>query len=404
MKNIKKYLGFTILLFLSGIINAQVAIGALVPDVSSILDLSSTTKGLLIPRLTTAQQILITSPGIGLLVFNTTTRALEVNIGDGVGGPLWFLLTGAVGATGVVGPQGVQGLQGPAGTFINQPTGVANTVTGVNSTVGGGSTNSACGLNSTISGGTTNTACGENSFIGGGTTNSASALNSSVVGGTTNRAVGVNSSVGGGTTNWSRGLSSSVSGGSANEANGENSNVAGGFTNKANKMNSNVGGGNSNTADGEESTVSGGFSNIAAGNSSTVSGGLSNTAYSYGEWTGGLFGTIYNPGSKSVFIDTDRIFNVGNGSAAGVARSDAFTILKNGLATLPSATNLLIAGGGSKAIVTKEYANANYAIVNSNAPASSGAIGIPGEIRMTSTYIYTCYAINAWVRTPVSSF
>jgi len=403
MNNIQKFLRLTLLLF-SGIVNAQVGIGTIVPDGSSILDLSSTTKGLLIPRLTTAQQSSITSPSIGLLVFNTTTGALEVNIGNGSGGPLWFLLTGTVGSTGVIGPQGVQGLQGPAGTFTNQPTGVANTTTGANSTVGGGSTNSACGLNSTISGGTTNTACGENSFIGGGTTNSASALNSSVVGGTTNHAVGVNSSVGGGTTNWSRGLSSSVSGGSANEANGENSNVAGGFTNKANKINSNIGGGNSNIADGEESTVSGGFSNIAAGNSSTVSGGLSNTAYSYGEWTGGLFGTIYAPGSKSVFIETDRIFNVGNGSAAGVARSDAFTILKNGLATLPSATNLLIAGGGNKAIVTKEYANANYAIINSNAPASSGAVGIPGEIRMTSTYIYTCYAINTWVRTPVSSF
>ena len=53
------------------------------------------------------------------------------------------------------------------------------------------------------------------------------------------------------------------------------------------------------------------------------------------------------------------MFNVGNGSvhaATGVVtRSDAFTILRNGLATLPSVTNALISAASGKAVVTKEY-------------------------------------------------
>ena len=41
------------------------------PNVSSILDATSTTKGILIPRMTTAQREAITSPANGLLVYTT---------------------------------------------------------------------------------------------------------------------------------------------------------------------------------------------------------------------------------------------------------------------------------------------------------------------------------------------
>jgi len=50
---------------------AQVGIGTITPDASSILDLTSTSKGLLAPRMTSAQRTAIASPATGLLVYQT---------------------------------------------------------------------------------------------------------------------------------------------------------------------------------------------------------------------------------------------------------------------------------------------------------------------------------------------
>ncbi|GAA4032977.1 hypothetical protein GCM10022409_16600 [Hymenobacter glaciei] len=53
------------------------ATGAL-PDPKAMLDVSSTSSGLLIPRMTTAQRDAIPSPPVGLQVFNTTTNMLNL--------------------------------------------------------------------------------------------------------------------------------------------------------------------------------------------------------------------------------------------------------------------------------------------------------------------------------------
>jgi hypothetical protein len=50
---------------------AQVGIGTTTPDASSALDITSTTKGLLIPRMTNAQRQAISNPAAGLQVFVT---------------------------------------------------------------------------------------------------------------------------------------------------------------------------------------------------------------------------------------------------------------------------------------------------------------------------------------------
>lgn len=55
----------------------NVGIGTSSPEVTAILDIASTSKGLLLPRLTTAQRDAIASPATGLMVFNTTTNRLE---------------------------------------------------------------------------------------------------------------------------------------------------------------------------------------------------------------------------------------------------------------------------------------------------------------------------------------
>ncbi len=62
---------------------AQVGIGTTAPDGSSMLDIQSTSKGMLIPRMETAQRTIILSPANGLLVFDTDTKSFwfyNVNI------------------------------------------------------------------------------------------------------------------------------------------------------------------------------------------------------------------------------------------------------------------------------------------------------------------------------------
>ncbi len=54
----------------------SVGIGTVTPNTSAVLDISSTTKGLLIPRMTTAQRTAISSPASGLLVFDTNTKTI----------------------------------------------------------------------------------------------------------------------------------------------------------------------------------------------------------------------------------------------------------------------------------------------------------------------------------------
>jgi hypothetical protein len=64
-----------VLLFSASAIQAQVGIGTTNPNASSALDISSITKGLLTPRMTTTQRNAIVAPAESLLVFDTTVDA-----------------------------------------------------------------------------------------------------------------------------------------------------------------------------------------------------------------------------------------------------------------------------------------------------------------------------------------
>ena len=80
---------YLIIALISSISYAQIGIGTSTPDASAVLDLSSTTKGLLMPRMTTLQQSNLVNPAIGLMVYNTTTNQIETNKGNGLGSALW---------------------------------------------------------------------------------------------------------------------------------------------------------------------------------------------------------------------------------------------------------------------------------------------------------------------------
>ena len=63
---------FFLLIALTG--NAQIGIGTTVPNASSVLDITSTTKGMLTPRMTTVQRNAITTPADGLMVYDTDLK------------------------------------------------------------------------------------------------------------------------------------------------------------------------------------------------------------------------------------------------------------------------------------------------------------------------------------------
>jgi hypothetical protein len=55
---------------------AQVGIGTVTPNASSVLDITSTTQGML-TRMTTAQRTAIASPADGLMVYDTDLKAFH---------------------------------------------------------------------------------------------------------------------------------------------------------------------------------------------------------------------------------------------------------------------------------------------------------------------------------------
>ena len=79
---------------------AQVGIGTTSPDASAALHLSSTSKTLLIPRMTTANRDAnILSPSEGILIYNITDNELQISTASG----LWLSLNSGVSTPVVVG-------------------------------------------------------------------------------------------------------------------------------------------------------------------------------------------------------------------------------------------------------------------------------------------------------------
>jgi uncharacterized protein (TIGR02145 family) len=101
-------------------VNAQVGIGTTTPNASAVLDVTSTTQGLLPPRMTQAQRNAIVSPAAGLMVWCTNCgTAGELQVYNGT---TWTNLTGGTASATVPGAP-----TSPVGTAGNAQASVAFT-------------------------------------------------------------------------------------------------------------------------------------------------------------------------------------------------------------------------------------------------------------------------------------
>ena len=90
--------------------NQNVGIGTITPDASSLLEMKSTNKGVLVPRMTTTQRLAITTPANALLVYDINAGCFFY-----YNGTTWVSLcgnSGIAGPTGATGPQGADGSDG----------------------------------------------------------------------------------------------------------------------------------------------------------------------------------------------------------------------------------------------------------------------------------------------------
>lgn len=124
----KKLISISSIFFLliSAVAQQRVGVGTLNPDQSAQLELSASDKGVLIPRMSSAQRQMIPNPTNGLLVFDVTTVGFWY-----FDGMQWVQPFGPTGLQGVVGIAGIAGPTGPTG-----PTGLASTVVGPQGPIG----------------------------------------------------------------------------------------------------------------------------------------------------------------------------------------------------------------------------------------------------------------------------
>ena len=358
-------------------------------NASSILDVKSTAKGILIPRMTMSDRNLIATPATGLMIYQTDNTA-GFYYYDGVawvsivssGNNLWLKSganiynsnAGNVGI-GTSTPLALLHVKNGALLFDNTSGGTPTSGSGTRmmwipakaafragSVVGATWDDAYIGQNSFATG-NNNQASGDNSIaMGGGST--ASGLASTVIGSACIASGDNSTAMGWGTT--ASGISS-TSMGNASAASGDYSTAMGKSTIASGLFSTAMGRfstasaivstalGDFTTASGGRSTAMGfatiasGFSSTSMGYNTAASGDYSTTmgynttapgfmseamgfnlnSKSFAGFVTGLYNDSSNAASSITTNNLNRIFQVGNGTA-DYARSNAMTILQNG--------------------------------------------------------------------------
>lgn len=408
---------YSILLFLivsSTSSIAQVGIGTTSPDVSSILDISSTESGVLIPRMTENERDNIATPLKGLLIFQNDgeegfwyfdgTIWVPLTPSDTVGE--FISLSGVIRNTTsiqfddfVVGSTSLDNLVGNndnnrlffdkgRGAFragSNGTTSWDNTNIGTNS-IGLGLDNTASGSFTVALGrntraiGTYAVSIGRDNVVEGQSATSFGAFNESSGDNATSFGLrtiaGGENAIAGGSNTDALGPNT-IALGLTSTASGENA-IALGNLDNATALNS-VAIGFQNTASGVGSHALGNESEASGVNSVVIGDNLA--APSYGEVVVGTYNERYTPTTLGITasVGTDRIFSVGNGFRTGgvTTFNNALTILKNGFVGIGTdvddiLTEKLEVKGKIKAV------NVNFSglpIFENNTAASSLEVG-----------------------------
>ncbi|MDD3875189.1 MAG: DUF1566 domain-containing protein [Bacteroidales bacterium] len=376
MKHILLFI--SVLLFLGTQIFAQnVGINAdgSTPDPAAMLDIKSSDKGLLIPRVDfTALQA---TPPAGLLVYVTVNGPEGNNAFYYYNGTQWTKFSTFTGLENFVesnylydSKTGVRLTPDNAATevdFVIQPKGSGAIIAQQpDGTASGGDNRGIHAVDLQSSRGqSSQVASGSFSVIAGGYWNEASSNHATVGGGSVNIASGSYSFIPGGKTNTAQGFAS----------------TAFGVNNVAMGMNSTVSGYN-NSGDGDYSFVAGSY-NIANDYNEVIFGRYASLGY----------------GSTSSWIVSDRLFTIGNGISAA-ERKNAFSILKNGNTTIGGTlkVNQNVSGAWytfpgtrgtpGQVMTTDGDGHAEWTSLNSNGYlfASGNGIGLPLYVGTTDNY------------------
>lgn len=285
--------------------SGNVGIGTTTPHASAALDITSSDKGILIPRVDNTAAVV--APASGLLVYDNSSNGFKYFDGTN-----WKDISTGTLLQDADGDTKVQVEKTPDADIINfeakgnsrfRITADDVEATGLLRVVGpfasGAGTNMASGAFSIAVAGERNLASGPNSFQGGGKDNTAGGDNAFAGGGGFNNAMFSNSFIGGGVSNTTEGTSSFI------------------------------GAGTNNTTQGSRAFIGGGDTNTATGWYSFIGGGKGLLTRSHSEAAFGSYNTDYTATGIEGFNIDDRLFVIGNGLSKE-NRSDAVTVWKNG--------------------------------------------------------------------------
>jgi hypothetical protein len=430
-----------------------VAIGTATPSASSLLQLDSTSKGLLQPRMTTVERDAITSPAEGLTIFNITTHKpnyyngtvwieLQENtvsgtvnkvakftpngttVGDSNITDTGSLVTIAsdtdiVGATEITGETTIIGATNITGvTTIKTPPAVPPLITYplyptfvlLDNASGGDPLEMR-----PSQGGKRNTFIG----AGAGKVSTITAQNNTILGalagnaittGSNNTMIGYSAGGPTSTTRWNTMLGSAAGINNTAEANTFLGASAGYFNTTGqhnvfigyNTANNNVIG-NYNTAVGFSATSNIGFGGLSA-NYNTSLGHTPGATFREGNnnlFLGYLAGSYLNDTTSQMNTINSSIF-IGAQSTGGDSDDQTNQIvIGNNARGLGSNTTVI---GNSSTTVTGIFGNLRLMSGMLTPPSTSTSSGAAGTIIFDSSHIYVCTATNTWKRVAISTW